>query len=325
MSGVFADSPLDAAEDLARLFRQFAPPGVVTAGAGVGPPTDVGQRLDVTANGTGLLTIGTGYCLVGGYWYRITAPITRSIQPNTSGQPRRDLVVVRADPQADQVTVVIIPGSPGSGTAPAPTREGSGVWDVVLAVVTVAGGSSVVMPGDVDTRPREYAASSGAVPCLSSHRPPAPHDGMLIYETDTGRVLVRIGDTWRVVSETDYPTDWQPITLRTGYTTPGHGRSPSWRFLSPGRVELRGTISRTNGAALPSNDYYARMPAAARPGAWVRGTGAAESRNSGGNWGATCRLEVASENASNRLPGQVIAFHNQDPRWIALDNFTYDI
>ncbi|QVJ00318.1 hypothetical protein KGD82_16275 [Nocardiopsis eucommiae] len=140
----------------------------------------------------------------------------------------------------------------------------------------------------------------------------------MIYETDTGRIQIRVGDSWRLVSETDFPTAWQPITLRSGYTTPGHGRSPSWRFLSSGRVELRGTISRTNGNALPNNDYYGRLPAAARPNAWVRDVGAAESRSSGGSWGATCRLEVASENASNRLPGQIIAFHEHAPggsRW----------
>ncbi|QVJ00319.1 hypothetical protein KGD82_16280 [Nocardiopsis eucommiae] len=133
-SGVFADSDLDTAEDLARWYRQFAPSGVVTAGP------DAGQRMEVTANGTGLITIGTGYALVGGYWYRISAPETRGIQANTSGQPRRDLVVVRADPQADEATVVILPGSPGASTPPNPTRNPAGVWDLVLGVIVVAGG-----------------------------------------------------------------------------------------------------------------------------------------------------------------------------------------
>lgn len=318
-SGVFADSDLDTAEDLARWYRQFAPSGVVTAGP------DTGQGMEVTATGTGLLTIGTGYAIVGGYWYRVSVPIQRGVQANTSGQPRQDLVVVRADPQADEATVTILPGTAGASGPPSPTRNPLGVWDMVLAVITIAGGSTVVAPGDVDLRPRETTAPTGAIPCHSSHRPPEPFEGMLISETDTGRVLVRVGGGWRTVADTEYPTSWQPITMRNGYGTPGHGRSPSWRFLFPGRVELRGTISRNNGGALPNNDYYARLPAAARPNAWVRGVGASESRNNGGNWGATSRLEVASENASNKLPGQLIAFHEHAPRWVALDNFAYDI
>ncbi len=177
---------------------------------------------------------------------------------------------MRADPQTDQATAFIIPGSAGSGTAPAPTREGAGVWDVVLAVITVAGGSSVVMPGDVDTSVREYTSPSGAVPCLPSNRPPVPHRGMVCFETDTGRVLVWSGSSWATVADTEYPTDWQPITLRSRYLSPPHGYSPSWRWVRSGTVELRGTIARFHDSATSSRlTRSPRPPPSSRRSCWT--------------------------------------------------------
>lgn len=320
LSGVFADSPLDAAEDLARLLRQFAPSGVVTT-TGMAAPTDLGQELTVTGTGTGLITIGTGYALVGGYWYRITVPITRAVAPNPAGQARRDLVVVRADPQADTATVTILPGTPGSGTPPAPTREGAGVWDVVLAVITIAGGSTVVAPGDVDTRVREYTAPSGAVPCLSTHRPPVPHRGLVALETDTGTLIIWTGTGWAPIADTRHPTDWQTLELRSGYRSASHGYTPGWRFTDRGRVELRGTLERTNGAALPSGEHYARVPAAARPPAWRRYAVACESRSGV----AVMRMDVVSLNSTGALPGQLVGYSSHSPRWTCLDGITYDV
>ncbi|MEE2040170.1 hypothetical protein Q8791_23415 [Nocardiopsis sp. CT-R113] len=284
-------------------------------------PTDLGQELTVTATGTGLITIGTGYCLVGGYWYRVTVPITRPVVPNTSGSARRDLVVVRADPLADTATVTILPGTPGSGTPPAPTRQGAGVWDVVLAVITIAGQSGVVAPGDVDTRPREFTAPSGAAPCLSTHRPPTPHRGMVALETDTGTLIVWTGTRWASIADTQFPTDWAALELRSGYRTASHGHAPSWCFIRPGRVELRGTIERSNGAALPSGDYYARVPAAARPGAWRRYPIACESRSGV----AVMRMDVVSVNSTGSLPGQLVGYSSHSPRWICLDGIEYDL
>ncbi|MFE7462426.1 hypothetical protein ACWFMI_24555 [Nocardiopsis terrae] len=318
-SGVFADSDLDTAEDLARWYRQFAPSGVVTTGV------DAGQQMEVTANGTGLITIGTGYAIVGGYWHRISVPITRGIQANTSGQPRQDLVVVRADPQADEATVMILPGSPGASAPPSPERNPLGVWDMVLASITVAGGSTVVAPGDVDLRPCEFTAPGGAVPCLSTHRPPSPFEGMLISETDTGRVRVRVGETWRTVSDTEYPKDWQVIDLRAGFEYAGSGARPQWRWVRPGTVELRGTIARSNGAGISSNLYVGRLPSEARPNANRRYLGASAAHGTG----AWVRMEVRStyQGVHSTNAGRIWVYTDgtHSPAWVSLDGWFYDV
>lgn len=318
--GAFEESPVASDLSYARLQRRSMVDGVVQDG-----PDAMGQLL-VTATGTSQLTVAPGYASVGGWFYRSDTAQTINVPPNTASSARRDLVVVRADTSESRAYPHIIEGVPGGTSWPEPTRNPGGVWDTVLTRYTIQGNSSVVVAGDLDNAgARQWTVPTGALPCTSTSRPAMPFAGMQILETDTGRVSVWDGETWRVIAETGFPSSWQPITLRSGYGTPGHGRSPSWQFWAPGVVRLRGTISRNNGAALPNNDYYARMPAAARPNAWVRGVGAAESRNSGGSWGATCRLEVASMNATNRLPGQLIAFHEHAPRWIALDGFIYDV
>lgn len=317
--GAFVDSPVASDTGYARMQRRYAPDGVVQDGP------DAGGQLTVTGTATSQLTISSGYAHVGGWFYRTDTSVTVNVDPNPSSAARRDLVVIRADTGEAACYPHIITGTPGSSTWPTPTRDPSGVWDVVLARVTVQGGSAVVAPADVDTTVREWTVPSGAIPCTSTSRPVDPFEGMTICETDTGRVLVHVDGAWRTVADTGYPTSWQPITLRAGFTTPGHGRTPSWRWLAPNRVELRGTISRSGGGPLPSADYYARVPTQARPEAMHRQAVATESRNSAGTYGSTARLDVASTGTTSHLPGQLVGFHAHGPHWIALDGVVYDL
>lgn len=313
--GAFVNSPVASDTGYARMQRRYTTDGVVMDGP------DAGGQLTVTAAATSQLTIATGYAVVGGWFYRTDTPQTVDVPPNGSSSPRRDLVVIRADTSESACYPHIIQGTPGSTSWPAPTRNPAGVWDTVLARITVQGNSSVVTSNDVDTSVREWTTPHGAIPCTSTSRPASPFEGMLICETDTGRVLIRLGGSWRSVADTEYPTPWQPLQLRSGYGTTDSGSAPSWRFIENGRVELVGTLNRNNGAPLPHNDYYARMPAVARPNAWRRGVAACESR--GGL--AVMRIEVASVKSTVYLPGQIFGFHSHDPRWMAFDGIVYPI
>lgn len=314
-SGVFVGTPLASDTAHARLVRRHAPDGVVASGP------DAGDQLTVTANTTSQLTLGSGFALSGGWFYRADAPVSVSIPPNAASQPRRDLVVIRADTALGACYPHIITGTPGSTSWPGPVRSPAGTWDTALARYTIAGGSAVVGPGAVDLSVRQWTAPAGAVPCVSAARPPSPWDGMLIAETDTGRVLVYLAGVWRTVHDTGFPTPWQDLEMRAGYRTPSHGNSPTWRFKEPGRVELRGTIERTNGGALPSGEHYARVPAAGRRDAWWRQPIACESR--GGI--ATMRIDVVSTSAGISEAGRLVGYSSHDPRWLALDGMSYDL
>lgn len=70
---------------------------------------------------------------------------------------------------------------------------------------------------------------------------------------------------WRPLS----PGPWKPLTLASGYSA--NSGSPSYRIVN-GEVHLRGTISRSNGAALTANAVteFATLPSEARPIAGLR-------------------------------------------------------
>lgn len=313
--GAFVGSPVASDTGYARMQRRYTTDGVVQNGP------DAAGQLTVTGNATSQLTIAPGYAVVGGWFYRADTPVTVDVPPNGSSSPRRDLVTIRADTGASACHPHIIEGTPG-GTWPTPTLNPNGVWDTVLARVTVQGGSAVVTGADVDTTVREWTVPSGAVPCTSTSRPASPFEGMLISETDTGRVMVRFGGSWRVVSDTDYPTAWQPITLRAGYSTPSHGTSPQWRWAARGEVELIGTIERNSGV-IPSGAYIATVPSQAAPPALRRHIGAAHALSTGNS----VRLEVTSPSSSTWAPGRIVSYRtsNYSPTWVALDGWRYPV
>src|SRR5690606_9844719 len=145
--GVFTTSPTATETAAARLFRRFAPSGVVPPGAGHG--IDGGDALAVTADGTAGVTVGSGYAIVGGYWYRNTEPLKKAIIPNPGGQSRWDRLVVRADPAEDQCSLEWLEGTPGSSSPPDPTRTTDGIWEEPLCRVLLAPGATSVAPEEV--------------------------------------------------------------------------------------------------------------------------------------------------------------------------------
>lgn len=316
--GAFVDSPIASDISLARLHRRWGVDGVVADGP------DAMDSLEVTANSTSQVSVGSGYAVVGGWFYRTDTSVNVNVPSNGSGSSRRDLLVVRADPEEDEAYLHIREGTPGSGEFPPPVLDPAGPWDLPLARITVAGGSSVIAPGDVEDT-RRWTAPTGAVPCTSSRRPLSPHEGMIIDETDTGRVAVYRSGSWRTVAETSYPTSWQAINLGTGWRNYGTaGRHPSWRFLAPGRVELRGTAESTRSAGATDPDIIGRLPVSARPGAFSYQTISVGRKNGF----VTARLSVASTGTTVYLPGQLVLFGNtssQRPDWVSLDGVMYDL
>ena len=313
--GAFVDSPVASDTGYARMQRRYTTDGVVQDGP------DAGDQLTVTGDATSQITIAPGYAQVGGWFYRTDTSVTVDVPPNGASSRRRDLVVIRADTGEDSCYPYIIEGTPG-GSWPTPTRDPSGVWDTVLSRHTVQGGSSVVTSGDVDTSVREWTVPSGAIPCDSAARPASPFEGMLISETDTGRVLVRLDGSWRTVADTEYPTSWQPISLRDGYSTPNHGPSPSWRWVARGEVELRGTIQRNSGA-IPSGAFIATVPSAAVPPHLRRHVGAANLVSGG----YSVRLDVTSPHSSTWAAGRIVPYRLSayQPSWVALDGWRYTV
>lgn len=308
--GVFANSPVDTDPVLARLFRRFAVSGVVASGE------DADEMLAVTADGTAEIQVRPGYALVGGWWYRTDAPVTLAVTPNASGQPRRDLVVVRASSSEETCSCEILLGTPGSGVAPSPTRDPAGTWEVPLAEIVVQAGASTVNTADV-TSVREFTAPVGAVPVTSAVRHSQLGPGGLQYETDTGRLIIGDGTDYRTVHDPAYPTAWVNIPLASGIVAyrsrpNGLGYVPRYRLLDANTVELSGIVARSSGEFQPPTVTIGRLPVGFRPNqiSYTVGAASQESPNN------TARLELQPD-------GDILAYlvAGYTPAWISLDNW----
>jgi hypothetical protein len=108
------------------------------------------NKLSTIGDSTGMqVKVDTGRAWVAGHFYENDAQRTLAIEANSSGNPRIDRVVVRADFTANTITATIIKGTPaGSPTAPAITQSTS-VWDIPLAQVAVANGAVTIAAGNV--------------------------------------------------------------------------------------------------------------------------------------------------------------------------------
>ncbi|WP_019630810.1 hypothetical protein [Actinomadura atramentaria] len=236
-SGVFEGQPIATEIELARLFQGFQLDGVR------GNPGDTACKIAPAGGMT--VKMSPGYAHVGGYWYESTdgGETITTIAPGAS-QARNDLVVLRADPANDRVTVAVVAGTPNQPT-PAPTRTAGGVWELPLAVVNVRAGVTSLGAGDIADA-REFVGA-GVAPSFSTNRPDRPATGQLIYEHDTQRWVGNVGTTaspqWRIVAEdsgwVNLPVSWPSVWESTW--------QPRVRRLN-GIVYMEGALRRINKA-----------------------------------------------------------------------------
>ncbi|MFC8873239.1 hypothetical protein [Streptomyces ardesiacus] len=166
---------------------------VVTAGPGL----NVTVRAEVYAS------------LRGHGWSSGGQDVVLPIASNVSGQTRNDRVVLRLDRATWTVRAVVKQGAPG-GRAPALTQDTgvTGVYEIRLADVAVLNGATAVTV----TRGELYVGSRRR-PCTSTSRNPNPVPGEEAFETDTGRVVMWDGATWRTVYQDSGEVILQKLTL----------------------------------------------------------------------------------------------------------------
>lgn len=124
------------------LIRELLDPGVA------GAPGDT--TLKVSPATTGLsVAVAPGRAFARGYMIAVTGSEVLGLGAAHASLSRVDRVVVRFDPTANAATLVVLPGTPGQGAAPALTVTDTGVFELALASVTVAAGQTTVSAADV--------------------------------------------------------------------------------------------------------------------------------------------------------------------------------
>ncbi|AGK78642.1 hypothetical protein SFUL_3724 [Streptomyces microflavus DSM 40593] len=151
-------------------------PAVVTAGTGL----TVNVRANVSA------------AVRGHAWTSGGTTVVLNIGANGAGQTRLDRVVLRLDRSTWTVRAVIKQGTAGGAAPPLTRNPGpTGVWEVLLATVTVpAGALSTTV-----TRAELYVGSR-VRPAHSARLNPHPEAGEMAYCTDTDELRMWTGAKW---------------------------------------------------------------------------------------------------------------------------------
>jgi hypothetical protein len=144
-------------------------------------------------------------------WYSGTSDTSFTVAANGGGSVRKDLVVLRLTRSTWNVRVAVVTGG---SSLPAPVQDlgDTGVWELPLAQVNVAPGAATIAASDV-TWFAQYVAPP-AVVCKRDSRP-AHAAGLIIYETDTQRLLVSNGSTWLIIRS---DSGWLPVSAAGGWS-----------------------------------------------------------------------------------------------------------
>jgi hypothetical protein len=118
---------------------------------GEGVVNDKGQELEPFGDSSGMVVkVRSGQALVRGHYYENTAEESLTIAAADLSNPRIDRVVLRLDPTANTCLLTVIQGTPASSpTAPALTQTESGIYDLLLANVTVPAAAVAISPANV--------------------------------------------------------------------------------------------------------------------------------------------------------------------------------
>ena len=189
------------------------------------------------------------------------------ILANTSGSPRKDLLVLRLDraaagAKAFTVSPVMLTGNASaSPVAPSPvtnnTIDGTGFWDLPILELDVANGATSFTEANI--KPRHWYATGSGYVGWDTARPPV-EPGVLFQAVDTGITYIgKIDGTWARVHQNTGMVD---IAVPAGWSA-----GPFRVGRDGNTVILTGRVTRT-GAALANtaSPVVGRVDEDFRPG-----------------------------------------------------------
>lgn len=140
--------------------------------------------------------------------------------------PRKDLIIVRVVDSvysggSDVATIEVVTGTP-AGSPADPSLPSGSVF--VLARVDVPASDTAITNSQITDLRRTYdssqygylTAAGGTIICTSSTRPPSPHEGMQIYETDTDKLQFYTGASWSEYSRAPVENTFTPTLTQSG-------------------------------------------------------------------------------------------------------------
>lgn len=196
------------------------------------------------------VTVRPGSARVGGFYYQLSESKTFLIPENTSGKPRADLIVLRADMARSAVTMELVQGTPATNPVePQPRRVMGGLWEMALTSVQVPPNN-----GQITVSPRCPYPMPDAVAFPWNARLGAEFlpRGQFIYDLDNN----------------NNDSQWEAFNGRDGYVVSRHfgksrpytpamvnsssvaaaNRKGRWRWIAPNTFWFAINISNTSSS-----------------------------------------------------------------------------
>lgn len=222
---------------------------------GEGPISGRGLELETYSDATGMnVKVKTGQALVRGHYYESTALETLTIPAADTSNPRIDRVILRLDPAANSILLVVLPGTPSSSpSAPALTQTDAGVYEISLARVLVPAAAVTILPGDVTDERTIFEPWTGSVSA-----------GDIVGDIASSKISVAVSD--KSANYTIQATDANTTIYLTGATGRTFTINP---VLSPGqRIDFiqdgTGQITFAAGSGVTLNSKGAKLKTAAQ-------------------------------------------------------------
>jgi hypothetical protein len=131
--------------------------------------------------------------MVRGHYYISTATENIVLATADPSLARSDVIVLRLDPDNDEIVLAVVTGTPGSGV-PTLTQTETGVYELPLATVAVAAGAGV--PGTITDRREFMGTKLGS--WTTAGRPEPAGRILFGFNTDLNLIEVYDGTQWRV-------------------------------------------------------------------------------------------------------------------------------
>ncbi|MFJ9158679.1 tail fiber domain-containing protein [Streptomyces griseoviridis] len=211
------DSQTVTESQYSSLFREFQDSGVVSAYDAPGFQLGAGAGMTVT--------VQPGLAILRGHMVQSTAAEVLTV-PAASTSARVDRVVLKLDPAANSITLVLKQGTAGSSTPPATTQTDTGIYELALGHIAV--GANVASIGSADITATRPVVGHRVGIWATTTRPATPRKGQLGFNNTLARWEWWDGSAWTDLAPT---VSWSSLTGKPATYTPSP-HAHQWEDIS---------------------------------------------------------------------------------------------
>lgn len=212
---------------------------------GSGSQPNDGLRVQAQGPATTSIDVLAGAALVQGAAYLNTATVSFAIAANSSGNPRIDTVILRADYALQTIRLAVLQGTPAATPSPASLTQTLNVlWEIPLADIAVANGFSSITQANITPRHEWVNAPPGVyLDNVVNNSGGTLQDGdVVIWDTSADRAVT----TTTTANDSLLAGVWRGRTANGSY---GRVQVQGIGYVNANAAITRGATLTTSGTA----------------------------------------------------------------------------